>query len=313
MVTILQNRHHARLHPYGIRIRVQIHHGLSTRLEIWTRNPACPDRLTHASQSTFSDPYPLPGYPGIPNWRPRSNAPWRRQPLDVSGDADQGAPQGLQSAPKIAWSHSRRAYLTQARLPKYVLGPQADPSVRYEWPFFRALAQVPRTLYSVQRMFEWDLRRALLLGDKRLTSALAKEGKLADLTLPDTLSYVLDEHDVQFFDRCCLNAPSDVTKAYPLRTIIKIMKLFLDIHDDHRLSALLKFDDVNHLSPIRNAGCFDLIALPRSQEGDLTLLVAPCDVMHNDFEEFACPGAPDEDLDLLTDTGSPYKILQTVM
>ena len=102
------------------------------------------------------------------------------------------------------------------------------------------------------------------LREMRLTSALAEQGKLADLTLPDTTCCVLDKHDAQFLDGCRLNVPSDVTKlvqAYPLRTIIKVIKLFFSIPDDHELCALLKFNDVDHLCPVGNAGLFDLIAL----------------------------------------------------
>ena len=102
------------------------------------------------------------------------------------------------------------------------------------------------------------------LGDVRLTSALAEQGKFVDLTLPDAACCVLDEHDAQFLNSCRLNDPSDVTKllqAYPLRTIIQVIKLFFSIPDDHKLCARLKFNDVNHLCPVRNVGLFDLIAL----------------------------------------------------
>jgi len=105
-----------------------------------------------------------------------------------------------------------------------------------------------------------------ILGDVRLTSALAEQGRLADLTLPDAYCCVLDEHDAQFLDACCLNSPSDVSKlvqAYPLRTVLTAMKLFLRVPDDHKLCARLRFKDVNHLCPVRNAGLFDLIALVR--------------------------------------------------
>ena len=55
-------------------------------------------------------------------------------------------------------------YLAQTWLPKYVLGEQVDPLVRYEWPFLRGLVRVPRTrkLYLVQRIYHWDLLRAIV-------------------------------------------------------------------------------------------------------------------------------------------------------
>lgn len=102
------------------------------------------------------------------------------------------------------------------------------------------------------------------LGDRRLTSTLAEEGEYADLTLPDTEFCDLDETDAQFLDSYRLNAPSDVStllQVYPLRTIVKIIKIFLRIADDSKVCTRLKFDDVNHLCPVRNAGLFDLIAL----------------------------------------------------
>lgn len=101
------------------------------------------------------------------------------------------------------------------------------------------------------------------LGDTQLTSALAGQGKLADLTLPNTACF-LDEHDTLFLDGCRLSAPLDVTKpmqTYPLHTVIKIIKLFLNIPNEHEVCRRLKFDHVNHLCPVRNMGLFDLIAL----------------------------------------------------
>lgn len=155
------------------------------------------------------------------------------------------------------------------------------------------------------------------LSDTQLTLALAEQGKLAELSLPDTTCCSLDEHDALFLDRCRLSAPSDVMKlvqAYPLRTVIKLIKLFLNIPDEHEVCTRMKFNDVNHLCPVRNSGLFDLVALVCSlccsflmrryrcdgcQPGhadrpdDLSLLivaVAPWDIKYDDLEEFAGAG-----------------------
>ncbi|KAI9567899.1 hypothetical protein HD554DRAFT_2172949 [Boletus coccyginus] len=214
---------------------------------------------------------------GLTDRQPRSTAARSHQPA-ITGH---GWPEGMQRTQDRAWSHSLRAYLAQMWMPRYVLDAQVDPSVRYEWPFFRVLARAARTrkLYLVQRIFDWDLRRAVasyILGDVRLTSALAEQGRLADLTLPDAYCCVLDEHDAQFLDACRLNGPSDVSKlvqAYPLRT------------SPESNEALF--------ARPRRPRAFDLVALSSPTSDELTLLivvVSPWDIKYDDLEEFVRVG-----------------------
>ncbi|KAF8557190.1 hypothetical protein OG21DRAFT_378052 [Imleria badia] len=248
-----------------------------------------------------------------------------RQPVSAGSGARQGSTEGAQHAQNTVRSHSLRAYLAQAWLPKYVLGARVNQSVRYKWPFLPVLMRPPRArkLYLVQRIFDRDLRRAIVslkeaLGDRRLISTLAEQGEYADLTLPDTACCMLDETDAEFFDSCRLNAPSDVTKllqAYPLRTVIKIINIFLGIANDE-VCERLKFNDVNHLCPVRNAGLFDLIALPGSQPDELSLLimaVSPLDFKNDDLEEFVRVGVPDGNLNQIGASPSPSVILWTVI
>lgn len=250
--------------------------------------PLGPSR-TRAAENYIFEPRVYPECGNIPDQQPRSSAIPSHQPVDARSNTGQEAPlEGVQSAQKTTWSHPLKAYLARLWMPKYVLGAQVDTSVRYEWPVLRALMRLPRTrkLYLVQRILDLDLREAVAfsacsymladvvfnennivkrsLHDAQLTSALAEQGKLVGLALPDTACCSLDEHDMLFIDGCLLNAPSDVTKlvqAFPLRTVLKSIKLFLHIPDDHEVCKLLRFDNVNHLCPAENAGLFDLIAL----------------------------------------------------
>ena len=114
------------------------------------------------AESNIFEPRPYPEPTGLTDRQPRSTAARLRQPVSACSNVE--APTGAQGAQKTAWSHSLRAYLAQMWLPKYVLGAQVDPLVRYEWPFFRELVRVPRTrkLYLVQRIFDFDLRRAIV-------------------------------------------------------------------------------------------------------------------------------------------------------
>ena len=100
--------------------------------------------------------------------------------------------------------------------------------------------------------------------DAHITSDLVDEGKLVDLCLPNTQCFDLDEQDALFIDGCQVSVPADLTKllqAYPLRTALKMLKMFVNIPDEHELCTLLRFDNVNHLCPGQNEDLFDLIAL----------------------------------------------------
>ena len=108
----------------------------------------------------------------------------------------------------------------------------------------------------------WLVR--LEFGDMRIGATNAKQGHLVDLTLPDTACCTLGALDARFIDGCRVTVPADVTRLvqeYPLRTVIRAVKLFLNIPEEHAACKSLRFDDVNHLCPVRNTGLFDLIAL----------------------------------------------------
>lgn len=96
-----------------------------------------------------------------------------------------------------------------------------------------------------------------LLGDAQLASALAEQGKLTDLTLPDTACRSLDERDMFFINGCLPNAPSDMTKLvqpYPLRAVLKTIKPLLYVSDEHEVCRPLRSDNVNHLRPAQTMG-----------------------------------------------------------
>lgn len=259
------------------------------RRPIVRKEPWAPTPTTCAPESdVFGRWHPAPpsSDPGpLPTRQPRVTAMHTRR-LARPGTSAQ--PQGFQGAECRTWSHPLRTYLAQAWMPRHTLG-HVDATVRYEWPFLRVLVRPLGTcqLYLIQRIFDWDLRCSvdasacylffllwcctdgvtlvrLAFGDTRIGATNAKQGHLADLTLPDTAYCKLNALDARFIDGCRVNIPADVTRRvqeYPLRTVISAVKLFLDIPEEHPACKSLRFDDVDHLCPVRNAGLFDLIAL----------------------------------------------------
>lgn len=117
------------------------------------------------ADGSFFSRRPCPERSSVADRQSRSTDPRSRQPSRADGGAVQEPPAATQKVQRTPWSHSLRMYLAQSWLPKYVLGPQVDPAARYEWPFLPMLVRIPytRRLHLVQRIFDWDLHRAIVM------------------------------------------------------------------------------------------------------------------------------------------------------